>query len=75
MKLSGKVSKRFREKQWCNICKVVCSTWKAPCWDEEDLADVYYACKECHDKFSCCDCPKTEESVPLQVWREHGWIK
>ena len=63
MKLPGSISKRFRQKQWCEICEETWSTWKAPCWDEEDLADVYYACKECHDSWSCCDCNR-----PKGVW-------
>mgnify|MGYP006929364052 CR=1 FL=1 len=63
MKLPGSISKRFRKKQWCVICEEGESTWKAPCWDEEDLADVYYACKDCHDAWSCCDCER-----PPGVW-------
>lgn len=69
MKLPGRISKRFREKQQCCICEVAESTWKAPCWDEEDLSDVYYACKTCHDEFSCCDCPRSEDSFVVGIWK------
>jgi len=57
MKLPGSISKRFREKQECSICGDM-SVWKSKCWDEEDLADVYYACKKCHDTWSLCNCKR-----------------
>ena len=69
MKLSGRISRKFRAYQECDICGTR-SRWKAKCWDEEDLADVYYACKKCHDNYSCCDCPKTKNSFVLNLWKE-----
>jgi len=59
MKLAGTISKRFREKQECNFCENM-STWKAKCWAEDDLSEVYYACKKCHDRWSLCDCERPE---------------
>ena len=61
MKLPGIISKRFREKQECDLCGKL-STWKAKCWDEEDLGDVCYACKKCHDAWSCCGCRRPKGS-------------
>jgi len=67
MKLPGTISKRFREKQFCDICETGGHTWKAKCWDETDLADVYYACKKCHDRYSCCSCRRPKGSFVLDA--------
>jgi hypothetical protein len=72
MKLPGSVSKRFREKQFCDICETDGHIWKAPCWDEEDLCDVYYACKKCHDDYSCCDCVRSPDSFILNIWKSQS---
>lgn len=63
LKLPGTVSRKFRQYQECELCGAT-SRWKAKCWAEDDLADVYYACKKCHDGFSCCDCKR-----PKGAWQ------
>jgi len=61
MKLPGTISRLFREFQQCDLCENS-SRWKAKCWTEDDLGDVYYACKKCHDEFSCCECSRPKGS-------------
>ena len=55
MKLSGSISKHFREKHLCEICEEAETTFKPKCWVEDEMGDVCYTCKKCHDEF-CCEC-------------------
>lgn len=54
MFLSGDKSKRFREKQLCDICEIERSTFKPKCY-EPNSCDVEFTCKKCHDEY-CCEC-------------------
>lgn len=56
----------------CEICEVVeTKKWNFPCRDKETglMGEIEIVCKDCHDKWSLCDCIRTRKRLNT------GWVE
>lgn len=58
--------------QFCELCDKPTKRWAFPCRDPEygNLAEIEICCKDCHDEWCLCDCPRRKFNKSIEKTSE-----